>query len=73
MFYFELTDLFGGEANYNWVKHYGISAKTQLGALRKISKELGCSFKYDIRNYSWKSGQVILFLLDDPVEKCIEL
>jgi len=40
-FFFELTDTFGGEANYSWVKRFKVTAKTELGALRKVSKEIG--------------------------------
>jgi len=41
MFFFELTDTFGGEANYSWVTRFKVTAKTELGALRKVSKEIG--------------------------------
>lgn len=40
-FFFEFTDTFGGEANYSWVKRFKVTAMTELGALRKVSKEIG--------------------------------
>ena len=38
-FFVELTDTFGGEANYSWVKRYKVTASTFNGAIRKVSKE----------------------------------
>jgi len=40
-FFFELTDTFGGDANYSWVSRFKVTAKTGLGALRKVTKEIG--------------------------------
>ena len=38
-FYFvELTDTFGGEANYCWAKRYKVAASSFNGAIRKIAK-----------------------------------
>ena len=44
-FYVELTDTYGGEANYNWVKRFIVRAGTFRGAISKVSKETGYSFK----------------------------
>lgn len=41
MYYIELTDTFGGEANYSWVKRFLVSAKTPLGAIRKVTRHTG--------------------------------
>lgn len=40
-FYFEVTDTFGGETNYAWVRRYKVKAKTWTGAIRKVNKEEG--------------------------------
>lgn len=42
----ELTDTFGGEANYNWVKHYRLEHKpgeTHRALMRRVKKTLGWS------------------------------
>lgn len=41
LFYFELTDTFGGAANYSWVKRFKVQAKSINGAIRKVSAECG--------------------------------
>lgn len=73
MFSFEYTDLYAGEANYSWIKRFNVKANTQLGALRKVSKELGCSFKSDIKDFSWKSGNTILFVSNVPFDNAMSL
>ena len=35
-FYAEVTDTFGGEANYTWVRRYKVKANTFTGAIRKV-------------------------------------
>lgn len=50
MFEWEVTDTFGGEANYCWVKRG--TAKTWLGAVRACRKYMGLSGKYaQVENY----------------------
>lgn len=46
-FFAEVTDTFGGEANYCWVRRYKIKANTERGAINKLAKHEGLSF----RNY----------------------
>lgn len=40
-FFVEVTDTFGGEANYGWVLRYRVKAKTPRGAMRKIAQKVG--------------------------------
>ena len=40
-FYVEMTDTFGGEANYSWVNRFIVNANTFLGAIRKVTRETG--------------------------------
>lgn len=35
---YEITDTFGGEANYCWVKRGELAARTRLGAVRKVKR-----------------------------------
>ena len=40
----EITDTFGGEANYNWVKRFelkGLEDKSDLAIVRAVKKEIG--------------------------------
>jgi hypothetical protein len=47
IFYIEVTDTYGGEANYSWVTRFKVHAKSELGAIRKVSKEVGLRFRKD--------------------------
>lgn len=47
-FYVEITDMYGGEANFAWVKRYKVEATTPRGAIRKINKETGSNFRRDM-------------------------
>ena len=50
-FYVEVTDTSGGDANYAWVHRYIVSAQSELGAIRKVSRKEGLSFRKD-----WDDG-----------------
>lgn len=59
----EVTDLYGGELNYSWVKRYEIQAKSVLGAVQKLSRLTGGSHKFvvgdsDSALYHSVSGQI---------------
>ena len=43
-FYFvEMTDTFGGDANYSWCNRFKVRANTVIGAIRKTAQETGHS------------------------------
>jgi hypothetical protein len=51
-YYIELTDLFGGELNYSYIKRYTTKAKSIQGAIGKLSREIGLNFRaYDKTSY----------------------
>ena len=41
MYFVEMTDTFGGEANYAWVNRFLVKATTFQGAIRKVTHETG--------------------------------
>jgi hypothetical protein len=41
LFFVEVTDTFGGEANYSWVTRHAIHARTQRGAVNRFSRMSG--------------------------------
>lgn len=51
MYYVEMTDTFGGELNYSWVKRFIVKAQTLKACMRKISMETG----YNAR-MQWSMG-----------------
>jgi len=69
IFYVEVTDTFGGEANYSWVRRFKVHANTMRGAMLKISRHLGVSAKQvgdygDLRRYDFKGTAVCAFVED---------
>ena len=42
----EVTDTFGGQANYAWVNRYTLEAKSLLGAVRKVGKREGIKLRF---------------------------
>ena len=40
-YFVEMTDTFGGEANYCWIHRFIVSASSHRGAMRKVSRETG--------------------------------
>lgn len=40
-YFVEVTDTFGGEANYCWVARYKVAANTPLGAVLAVKRERG--------------------------------
>ena len=45
-YFIEMTDTFGGEANYCWVNRFIVSASSERGAMRKVARETG----FNVRN-----------------------
>ena len=40
-YFIEMTDTFGGEANYCWVSRFIVSASTPRGAMRRVCARTG--------------------------------
>ena len=63
----EITDTFGGEANYSWVTRHEIKAKSMLGAVQKLSRMSGLNWhkverRGDTCRYDSKSGATCAFV-----------
>lgn len=66
-FKIEVTDTFGGEANYCWVRRYELTAKSVLGAVQKLSKIEGFAWRKDfdagdIARYNAKNACICAFI-----------
>jgi len=65
---FELTDTFGGEANYAWVRRGIIKASTPSGAIRAAKRALGITARHtadiysDLLSVRFGSACIVLFL-----------
>lgn len=56
LFFVEITDTYGEDANYSWVKRYKVSASSELGAIRKVSAETGLNFRKE-----WDTGDLVRY------------
>lgn len=66
-YFIEITDTFGGDANYSWVTRHKVKANTVRGAVWKVSHDSGmnwhCVGDYgDMCRYDSASGATCLFI-----------
>ena len=72
-FYFvELTDTFGGEANYCWAKRYKVAASSFNGAIRKVAKDTPYSFRkeYDAGDMTKYKAIGVCAFVEEYSELC---
>ena len=69
IYFVEVTDTYGGEANYCWVRRFKVHANTERGAMRKVSNRLsyagGVAKDYDTGDMSrwvWRKACVCAFV-----------
>ena len=67
LYFIEITDTFGGEANYSWVTRHVIRAKSERGAVNALSRRSGMQWRFDGLRYLSKSGATCAFI--DMYEK----
>jgi hypothetical protein len=62
----EITDTFAGEANYSWITRHKVKANTIQGAISKVAKDSGLSFRKtitgEVTRYDSKSGATCAFV-----------
>lgn len=65
-YFIEMTDTFGGEANYCWVNRFIVSASSARGAMRKVCARTGdkvrCVMSGDPERWDSKLGCVCYFV-----------
>lgn len=68
LYFVEITDTFGGEANYSWVTRHVIKAKTSRGCVNALSRRSGMNWKsVGCERYDSKSGATCAFIREyDP-------
>lgn len=66
-FNIEITDTYGGDANYSWVRRFTITAKSFRGAIQALSNQYGghWSLDYntgDMARYNQRGACVCAFI-----------
>lgn len=64
VFYFEHTDLFGGECNYCFLNRFAVMATTERGAVNVLSRHIGLSHRFDGVKYVSQSGCTAYYPID---------
>ena len=69
VYFVEMTDTFGGDANYSWVKRLHVRASSVVGAIRKARTHWGCTDRItkawgdgETRRYNVQGACVCLFV-----------
>ena len=68
LYFIEVTDTFGGEANYSWATRHVIKARSLKGAVNALSRRSGISWhSVGCNRYDSKSGATCFFIEEfDP-------
>jgi hypothetical protein len=62
-YFVEITDTFGGEANYSWVTRHKVRASSPRGVLIRINRESGLGFRsVGCDRYDSRSGATCAFI-----------
>lgn len=85
LYYIEVTDTYGGEANYSWVTRHIIKAKSMRGAVQRFSRISGMSWHCvdaycEPKRFDSRSGATCYFIngiynvdeLDDLLQMNLE-
>ena len=74
IYFIEVTDTFGGQANYGYVTRFALRAKSVRGAILRLARTTGLNWRYvadygDQSRYDTKSGNTCAFveLFDDAI------
>lgn len=63
-FFAEITDTFGGEANYSWVTRHKIRAASIRGALIRLNRDSGLGFRsVGCDRFDSRSGATCAFIV----------
>jgi hypothetical protein len=65
----EITDLFGGEANYSWVRRFEVRARSFRGAINAVARQYGSGWKRtvwcgDYQQYNLRNAAITCFVTE---------
>jgi hypothetical protein len=64
----EVTDTFGGEANYSWARRYTCRAKSELGAINWLARNYGAGWRKEYEGRYRMKGACIVAFIDESAE-----
>lgn len=63
-YYIEVTDTYGGELNYCWIRRYAVRASSERGAMRVIGDHEGYNLRYDGWKWNFKGACIAAYIVD---------
>jgi len=64
-FYFEMTDLHCGQANYSWVCRYKVKSTSMRGAISKLARREGLNFRWDGLRYVTRLQAICVYEMSE--------
>jgi hypothetical protein len=62
LYFVEVTDMYGGEANYSWVTRHVIRAKSERGAISALARRSGLNWRNDGIRYLSRPSATCAFI-----------
>jgi len=64
-YYIEVTDTFGGECNYCWIRRYAVKATTERGAMRVVGSHEGFYLRNDGIKWNVIGATIAAYVVDE--------
>jgi hypothetical protein len=64
IYYIEVTDTFGGETNYCWIRRYAVRASSERGAMRVIGNHEGFAMRNDGLLWHFDGACIAAYVVD---------
>lgn len=67
IFYIEVTDTFGGELNYCWIRRYAVKASSERGAMRVVGNHEGYALRNDGFRWDYVGATIAAYVVDSEI------
>jgi hypothetical protein len=67
-YYIYLTDLFGGNLNYSFVTKFIVTAKSERGAVQKMSRLTGLNFRHYHGDIYHSTSKLTGLVFEDDID-----
>ena len=70
-YYIEVTDTFGDECNYCWIRRYAVKATNERGAMRVVGKHEGFYLRNDGYKWNFVGACIAAYVVDEVMQEDI--
>ena len=64
-YHIEVTDTFGDDLNYCWLRRYAVNATTERGAMRVVGNHEGVFMNYDGWKWKFVGACIAAYVVED--------